>query len=267
MTQITRRGAVTTTTDINCDMSEGFGAWVFGDDVDATMMPLVSSINVAAGFHAGDPSTIDRTVRLAREHGVGIGVHPGFRDLVGFGRRHIDASPQELVNDCVYQLGAVREFIALHGIALQHFKLHGALYMHAARDAAFAELLIDTLQRIDPELPVLAMSGSVIEAVARERDQPVVREFYADRHYGPDGQIVFTRDVGAPSPDDVAAKVLRACREGTVVAVDGTVVTVPFESICIHSDTRGAVDLMTSARAALDGAAITVRSFAAQPHA
>ncbi len=256
---------MTTTIDINCDMSEGFGAWMFGDDVDATMMPLVSSINVAAGFHAGDPSTIDRTVRLAREHGVGIGVHPGFRDLVGFGRRHIDASPRELVNDCVYQLGAVREFIALHGIALQHFKLHGALYMHAARDAAFAELLVDTLQRIDPELPVLVMSGSVIESVARDRSQPVIREFYADRHYGPDGQIVFTRDVGALSPDDVAAKVLRACHEGTVVAVDGTVVTVPFESICIHSDTRGAVDLMTSARKSLDGAGIAVRSFVSHP--
>lgn len=256
---------MTTTIDINCDMSEGFGAWTFGDDVDPRMMPLVSSINVAAGFHAGDPRTIARTVRLARDHGVGIGVHPGFRDLVGFGRRHIDAPPAELVDDCIYQLGAVREFVTLHGLALQHFKLHGALYMHAARDAAFAELLIDALHRIDPELPVLVMSGSVIEQVARARNHPVIREFYADRHYGADGQIVFTRDVGALSPEQVAAKVVRACAEGTVTTVDGDVVTVPFESICIHSDTRGAVGLMTSAREALDGAGVAVQSFASQP--
>ncbi|GAA1072381.1 5-oxoprolinase subunit PxpA [Tsukamurella spumae] len=253
---------MTTTIDINCDMSEGFGAWSFGDDVDAQMMPLVSSINVAAGFHAGDPRIIARTVALAREHGVGVGVHPGFRDLAGFGRRHIDARPEELVDDCVYQLGAVREFVALNGLRLQHFKLHGALYMHASRDAAFAESLIGTLHRIDPELPVLVMAGSVIEGVARERAHPVIREFYADRHYGPDGQIVFTRDVGALSPDEVAAKVIRACRDGVVTAVDGTTVRVPFESICIHSDTRGAIDLMTSTRSALDGAGITVRSFA-----
>lgn len=248
--------------DVNCDMSEGFGTWMFGDDIDTQMMPLVSSINVAAGFHAGDPNVIERNVRLAKEYGVGVGVHPGFRDLVGFGRRHIDATPAELVNDCLYQLGAVREFTRLHGLEMQHFKLHGALYMHAARDEAFSSGLVEALQVVDPELPVLVMGGSVIDQVARGLGQPVVREFYADRHYGDTGQIVFTRDVGSLDPDQTAAKVLQACQQGTVETVQGTTVTVEFESVCIHSDTRGAYELMSRSREQLDAAAIEVRSFA-----
>lgn len=249
--------------DVNCDMSEGFGPWMFGDDTDATMMRFVSSINVAAGFHAGDPSTIARTVRLAKEHGVGIGVHPGFRDLVGFGRRHIAATPAELVDDSLYQLGAVREFARLNGVRLQHFKLHGALYMHAARDAEFATALIDGLQAVDAELPILVMDGTVIHHAAQDRGQPVVREFYADRDYGSDGMIVFTRNVGTLDPDRVAAKVLQACHHGTVDTIDGSTVEVEFESVCIHSDTRGAVELMGRTRQALDEAGVEVASFAA----
>lgn len=248
--------------DVNCDMSEGFGSWMFGDDVDAAMMPLVSSINVGAGFHAGDPNTIDRTVGMAKEHDVGIGVHPGFRDLVGFGRRHIDASAAELVNDCLYQLGAVREFVRRHGVPLQHFKLHGALYMHAARDEEFATALVDALQIVDPDLPVLVMDGSVVAAVAQAAGQPLVREFYADRHYGDDGHIVFTRNVGALDPDATAAKVIQACQQGTVETVQGVTVPIEFDSICIHSDTRGAEDLMRRSRGALDEAGVAVRSFA-----
>lgn len=248
--------------DVNCDMSEGFGAWMFGDDVDAQLLPLVSSINVGAGFHAGDPNTIARTVRLAKEHDVGVGVHPGFRDLVGFGRRHINASASELVNDSLYQLGAVREFVRLNGIRLQHFKLHGALYMHAAKDEEFATALVEALQVVDADLPILVMSGSVIEAVAIERNQPVIREFFADRHYGDDGQIVFTRSVGRLDPEATAAKVLQACRTGTVDTVDGSTVPIEFESICIHSDTPGAYELMRCSRRSLDEAGVEVRSFA-----
>lgn len=249
--------------DINCDMSEGFGTWMFGDDIDAQMMPMVSSVNVAAGFHAGDPNTMARTVSLAKEHGVGVGVHPGFRDLVGFGRRHINAGADELVNDSLYQLGALREFTRYHGIGLQHFKLHGALYMHAAKDEEFASRLINALQIVDPELPVLVMGGSVLDEVARDSGQPVVREFYADRHYGGNGQIVFTRNVGALDADTVAGKVLQACREGTVRTVDGGTVPIDFESVCIHSDTRGAYELMRGTRDGLDAVGIAVRSFTA----
>lgn len=249
--------------DVNCDMGEGFGAWAFGDDIDAQMFPLVSSINVAAGFHAGDPNIIERSVRRAKEYGIGIGVHPGFRDLVGFGRRHIDSTCAELVNDCLYQLGAVREFVAFHGLPLQHFKLHGALYMHASRDVEFATGLVEALRVVGPELPVLVMAGSVIEQVAVDLGQPVVREFYADRHYSDDGQIVFTRDVGRLDPDETAARVVKACQTGTVTTVEGNSVTIDFETICIHSDTRGAYDLLRRTRASLGEAGIDVCSFAA----
>jgi UPF0271 protein len=134
--------------------------------------------------------------------------------------------------------------------------------MHAARDEEFATALIDALQVVDPELPVLVMDGSVIAEVAAKRDQPVVREFYADRHYGDHGQIVFTRNVGALDPDQVAAKVLQACQEGTVDTVDGTTIPIEFDSICLHSDTRGAYDLMRRTRDRLDEAGIEVRTFA-----
>lgn len=251
-----------TRVDVNCDMSEGFGTWSFGEDLDATMMTLVSSANVAAGFHAGDPSTIARTMQAAREHGVGVGVHPGFRDLVGFGRRHIDATVDELVADVFYQMGAVRELASLQGLDLQHLKLHGALYMFAARDEAFASALIENLRRVAPDLPVLVMDGTALHQAALAAGQPVVREFYADRHYGNNGQIVFTRNVGALEPETVAAKVLQACQQGTVETVEGTTIPIAFESICLHSDTRGAVELMQRLRSALEDAGIEIVSFA-----
>ncbi|WP_018156978.1 5-oxoprolinase subunit PxpA [Demetria terragena] len=250
-----------TAVDLNCDMSEGFGTWRIDGDIDGLLMPMVSSINVAGGFHAGDPATIALNVRRAREHGVGVGAHPGFRDLVGFGRRHIDAAPDELVADVIYQLGAVREFTRLMDVPLQHLKLHGALYMHAARDEDFATALVEALQRVDPSLPVLVMGGTVIDVIARKLGQPVIRELYGDRHYGADGTIVFTRDVGRLSPKDVAAKVLQACRQGTVTTVDGDEVPLEFDSICLHSDTPGALDLVTATRTALDDSGITVQSF------
>ncbi|TDR31848.1 5-oxoprolinase subunit PxpA [Hydromonas duriensis] len=248
--------------DINCDMGEGLGMWRIGDDIDLEIMPLVSSINLAAGFHAGDPNIIHHTIIQAKQHGLGVGVHPGFRDLLGFGRRHIRASAQELVNDTIYQLGAVREFVNLHGLTLQHFKLHGALYMHAAVDEAFAELLVDTLHRIDDRLPILVMAGSVIERMARAKGHPVIREFYADRDYDDSGSIVFTRRVGSLSSKNVADKVMQACLEGTVNTVQGNTISIEFESICIHSDTEGALALMQDTRKQLDQAGISVQSFA-----
>lgn len=250
-----------TTIDINCDMGEGFGNWTIFDDIDTRMMPLVSSINLAAGFHAGDPTIIRRRIQMAREHGVGIGVHPGFRDLVGFGRRHIDATTGELVNDVIYQLGAVREFARLDGVQLQHLKLHGALAMHAVRDENFSTELIAALQATDPALPILVMPGSALHHAADQAAQPSVREFYADRHYQDDGQIVFTRDVGVLDADDVANKVLRACDEGVVETVTGNLIPVEFETVCIHSDTRGAHELMTRARDAIESTGVKIRSF------
>lgn len=238
--------------DLNSDMGEGFGPWTIGDGVDDAIMPLISSANIATGFHAGDPNIMNRTVLMAREHGVGIGAHPGFRDLVGFGRRDLRESAEALVNDIVYQLGALREFARLHGLRLQHVKPHGALYMAAARDEALSRLLVEKLRVLDSTLALYCMGNSVTCQVARELAHPVVREFYADRDYDNSGSIVFTRYTPALDPQQVAAKVLRACTEGLVRTIDGRDIAIDFDSVCIHSDTPGALALVRATREILD---------------
>ncbi|WP_416311025.1 5-oxoprolinase subunit PxpA [Pseudomonas sp. W03] len=248
------------TVDLNSDMGEGFGPWTIGDGVDEAIMPLISSANIATGFHAGDPNIMRRTVELALEHGVGIGAHPGFRDLVGFGRRHINAPATELINDMLYQLGALREFARLHGAKLQHIKPHGALYMHLARDEQAAREFVETLQRIDPELLLFCMPNSATWRAAQALGQPTVREFYADRDYDNSGSIVFIRRVKALDPWEVAAKVLRACQEGRVRTVEGDDIEIAFDSVCIHSDTPGALALVQATRAALLDAGIAIKA-------
>ncbi|MDH4560798.1 5-oxoprolinase subunit PxpA [Pseudomonas sp. BN411] len=249
-----------TEVDLNSDMGEGFGPWTIGDGVDAQIMPLISSANIATGFHAGDPNIMLRTIEMAQQHGVGIGAHPGFRDLVGFGRRHINAPAQELVNDMLYQLGALREFARLQGVPMQHIKPHGALYMHLARDEEAARLFVSTLRRLDPELLLFCMDGSATCRVAEELGQPVVREFYADREYDASGSIVFIRRVTAWDPDQVADKVLRACQEGVVRTVDGQDIPIRFDSVCIHSDTPGALALVQRTRSRLEASGIAIRA-------
>ena len=244
--------------DFNSDMGEGFGPWTIGDGVDNELMGFISSANIATGFHAGDPSTMRRTVEQAKRLGVAIGAHPGFRDLVGFGRRHINAPAQELVDDMLYQLGALRELARVQGVALQHIKPHGALYMHLARDEEAARLLVQNLQLIEPTLLLYCMPNSVIWRVAKELGQPVVREFYADREYDLTGSIVFTRHVRALDPATVAARVLRACQTGLVRTVEGEDLPIAFDSICLHSDTPGALELVEATREALDRAGIVV---------
>ncbi|MFV0282229.1 MAG: 5-oxoprolinase subunit PxpA [Castellaniella sp.] len=237
--------------DLNSDLGEGFGPWTIGDGVDDQLMPLISSANIATGFHAGDPSIMRKTIAMAKQHGVGIGAHPGFRDLVGFGRRHIHARTEELVNDVVYQLGALREFARLAGMSLQHVKPHGALYMHVSRDEELSRALVSALQQVDPTLHLYCMAGSVVHRVALEMGQPVVREFYADRDYDMSGSIVFTRRVEALDPQAIASKVVRACTEGLVQTVEGQDVAIEFDSVCIHSDTPGALELVRATRSAL----------------
>ena len=249
---------MTITIDLNSDMGEGFGAWSIGDGVDSDIMPLISSANIAAGFHAGDPSTMVETLLLASRHGVGVGVHPGFRDLVGFGRRLIAASADELVNDALYQLGALRELACLEGLKIHHFKLHGALFMHAARDEEFAEKLTSALATVAPVLPVYCLAGSAIDSAAESVGLPRVHEFYADRDYNDEGSIVFVRKVQRLDPVKVAQKVLRACQDKEVEAVSGRLTAVKFDSVCIHSDTPGALSLVKAVRAALDNAGIRV---------
>lgn len=201
---------------------------------------------------------MQHTLRLASQYGVGVGVHPGFDDLVGFGRRAIAAPAVELVNDAIYQLGALRELARLEGIKMHHFKLHGALFMHAAKDADFAEQLCSALAKVAPELPIYCLAGSAFDKAAKAFGLPRVNEFYADRDYNDEGSIVFVRKVQRLDPEKVAQKVLRACEQGTVESVSGKIVPVTFQSVCIHSDTPGALALVKAVRNTLDKAGIKV---------
>ncbi len=244
--------------DLNCDLGEAFGRWRIGDARDAVLMGLISSANIATGFHAGDPNLMDETVRLAVEHGVGIGAHPGYRDLQGFGRRKIGGTAKELVNDMVYQVGALREFARRYGAALQHVKPHGALYMEMAVDAELSQIFIEYMRKAAPNSFVFCMAGSATHAAAIAAGHPAIREFYADRDYDDNGSIVFVRDAGQLDPDAIARKVIRACKDGTVRTVTGNDIHIDFESICIHSDTPGSEVIVTRTREALVGAGIRI---------
>jgi len=237
--------------DINCDMGEAFGRWRIGDAPDEELMSLISSANIATGFHAGDPNLMDETVRLAAAHGVGVGAHPGYNDLQGFGRRKINGTSREIINDLVYQVGALREFARRHGVPVQHVKPHGALYMELAASADLSQIFIQYMRTVAPNMFVFCMDGSATCLAAQEAGQPIVREFYADRDYGDTGWIVFTRDVGRPDPKAIARKVVRACTEGLVRTVNGTDIPIAFDSICFHSDTLGALDIVRHMREAL----------------
>jgi UPF0271 protein len=237
--------------DLNCDLGEGFGHWTMAEAPDDALLDLISSANVATGFHAGDPNLMDRVVRLAVERGVALGAHPGYRDLQGFGRRVIQAKPDELVNDILYQVGALREFTRRHGARLQHVKPHGALYMEIARDENLSRLLVEALLKSSPESFLFCMGVSKTYAAARQAGLPVVREFYADRDYDNSGSIVFARRMRPLDPAEVADKCVRACLDGRVQTVDGDDIEIAFDSICFHSDTPGALGIGTAVRAAL----------------
>jgi 5-oxoprolinase (ATP-hydrolysing) subunit A len=228
--------------DISCDMGESFGPWKMGFDEE--MMQYISSANVAGGFHAGDPTTMRKTVALAKVHGVAVGVHPGYRDLLGFGRREIDVPPDEIHDEVIYQLGALREFARYYDMEVQHVKPHGALYMVAAREEEISRAIIEAIQRVDPSLLLFCMQASVTYELAQKMDQPVVAEFYADRAYNDEGQIVFTRSVAEElDPEEVGDRVVRAVTEGKVRTEGGNDIGVGSDSVCVHGDTPGAVRL------------------------
>jgi UPF0271 protein len=228
--------------DISCDMGESFGPWKMGFDEE--MMQYISSANIAGGFHAGDPTTMRKTVALAKDHGVAVGVHPGYGDLVGFGRREMDVPPDEIHDEIIYQLGALREFARYYDMEVQHVKPHGALYMVAARDEELSRAIIEAIQRVDPGLLLFCMQASVTYQLAQKMDQPVVAEFYADREYNDDAQIVFTRSVAEElDPEEVGDRVVRAVTEKKVKTESGKDIDVASDSVCVHGDTPGAVRL------------------------
>jgi 5-oxoprolinase (ATP-hydrolysing) subunit A len=247
--------------DLNADLGESFGTWVLGDD--AAMLDVVTSANVACGFHAGDASTIRRTVAMAAERGVVVGAQVGYRDLAGFGRRRIDMDAADLTADVLYQLGALEAMCRVAGTRVAYVKPHGALYTTAAVDEVQARAVVDAVAAYDPSLPLLGQPGSVLLRVATSAGLPVVAEAFADRGYAADGRLVPRSHPQALllEPAQVAARVLGIVTEGTVLAVDGSLVALPARSVCTHGDTPGAVEIARAVRARLEAAGVTITSF------
>jgi UPF0271 protein len=248
--------------DLNADLGEGFGVWRLGDD-DA-LLGLVTSANVACGFHAGDPSTMRRVCASAVDRGVVIGAQVSYRDLAGFGRRFIDVDPAELADDVLYQLAALDGVARASGGRVSYVKPHGALYNAAVTHEHQARAVVDAVAAFDPTLPILGLAGSALLGAAAAAGLRPVREGFADRGYTPDGALVPRAAPGAlvHEPDEVVTRAVRMVAEGVVVAVDGTEVPVAVESLCVHGDTPGAVDLARRVRAALAAAGLRVAPFA-----
>ncbi|WP_204056098.1 LamB/YcsF family protein [Microbispora corallina] len=253
--------------DLNADLGEGFGIWRLGDD--EALLDLVTSANVACGFHAGDPLIIRRTCAAAVDRGVAVGAQVSYRDLAGFGRREMEVDPEELCSDVLYQIAAVDGVARSMGGRVAYVKPHGALYNRICRDPAQAEAVVAAVAdyRV-PEgggpLPVLTLPVSAVREVAAQYGVPVVGECFADRAYTPSGGLVPRREPGAVlhDPETVAARAVLMAREGVVTAADGSRVRVDARSVCVHGDTPGAVRIAAAVRKALIDAGVSVEPFA-----
>ncbi|MFR9777927.1 LamB/YcsF family protein [Micromonospora sp. MS34] len=248
--------------DLNADLGEGFGIWRLGDD--EALLALITSANVACGFHGGDPSTMHRVCAAAGARGVAVGAQVGYRDLAGFGRRHIAYDFAELRDETIYQIGALDGFCRLFRSRVRYVKPHGALYHAAACDEAQAAALVAAVSSYDHELPLLCPPGSVLAQLAVGAGLRVVAEGFADRNYLPNGQLVPRTAANAlvSDPEEVATRAVRMATERTVVAVDGSVVPCQVESICLHGDTPGAVRSAELVRAVLIDAGVPLTPFA-----
>lgn len=244
--------------DLNCDVGESFGLYELGDD--AGVMAGVTSANVACGFHAGDPVGMRRTVRLALRHGVAIGAHPGFPDLVGFGRREMAVSPDDVEALVIYQTGALAAIVEAEGGQLRHVKPHGALYNMAARDRTLANAVARAVRAAPRPLILVGLSGSCLLAAGREAGLAVASEVFADRAYDPSGQLLdrSNPDAVLVDPDLVTARVIAMIRHGRVPTVGGDEITVRADTVCIHGDTPGAATLVAALRLGLERADIEV---------
>lgn len=248
--------------DLNCDMGESFGIYRIGAD-DEKLLALVTSANVACGFHAGDPRIIDRTVKLAAKHGVAVGAHPGHHDLRGFGRRPVEASADEVEADVIYQVGAVAAFARAHGVRLRHVKPHGALYNQAVNDETLARALAAGVARVSGELIFVGLATSEAMRTAAEAENlRYAGEAFADRVYNPDGTLQSRRIEGSviTDPERAAAQAVTIAAERRVVAHDGTTVAIEAETLCLHGDNPAALENARIVREALEKNGVEVRS-------
>ena len=251
------------TIDLNCDMGESFGTYVLGYDEMAT--PFVTSVNVACGFHASDPDHMAKTVSLAKKHGIAVGAHPGFPDLVGFGRRTMALTPDEIKNAVIYQIGALDGFCRAAGIKMQHVKAHGALYNMAEKDLSIATAIAAAIQAVNPSLYMLCLANSQMVTAAKQLGVPFVEEAFADRAYTEEGTLVSRKIAGSVIHDvsEVVTRVVRMVKDHSVISITGKEVPIQAQTICVHGDTPGAVDMVQALRRALENENIAVKAFGA----
>jgi 5-oxoprolinase (ATP-hydrolysing) subunit A len=247
--------------DLNCDMGESFGAWNMG--MDGEVIRHVTSANIACGYHAGDARIMYETVKLAKSHGVGVGAHPGYPDLVGFGRRNMDCTPEEVRDYVAYQIGALKAFCALHGVALQHVKPHGSLYNMSVGNEPFIRAIVQAIAGVDRSVIYLALGGAqapLVAKIAKDAGVKVAFEAFPDRAYTPEGKLAPRSLPGAVIKDPKAAaeRALRMAKEGKIITTDGSVLTMQIDTICVHGDNPSAVELVRQIRAAIEAESIQV---------
>jgi UPF0271 protein len=253
--------------DLNCDMGESFGAWRLGRD--AEVIAFITSANIACGFHAGDPLVMDRTVAMAAARGVGVGAHPGYPDLRGFGRRNMDCTPEEVAADIIYQIGAIQAFCATRKVGLQHVKPHGALYNMAVGNEPLFRAIARAVAAVNPALRLVTLAGNHAPMMARigsEEGVRVVFEAFPDRAYTPEGKLVSRRLPGAVITDAALAtqRAVRMATEGRIVATDGTILEMAIDTLCVHGDTPTALALVEQIRAGLEGAGVALMPMGAE---
>lgn len=247
--------------DLNSDLGESFGRWELGDD--EAVLGLVTSANIACGFHAGDPAGLLRTCEQAAARGVVVGAQVAYRDLAGFGRRFIDVEPAELTAEVVYQIGALQGMCTAAGTVVRYVKPHGALYNAVVHHESQAAAVVEAVRRYDPTLALLGLPGSVLLELAADAGLRTVTEAFADRGYTPEGTLVARSQPGAllHDPREVAERIVRLVTEGKVTAVDGTDIEMAADSVCVHGDTPGAVAIATAVREALASAGVELAPF------
>ena len=248
--------------DLNSDLGESLGAWSMGDD--ATMLEIVTSANVACGFHAGDAAGILSTLKQAAAKGVSVGAHVAYPDLAGFGRRNMDVASADLRADVIYQIGALQALAKVAGTTVRYVKPHGALYNTIAHDERQATDVIEAIRAVDASLALVVLAGSPLAGWAKAAGLTVIAEAFADRAYTPQGTLVSRREPGAVLHDSqlVAERMLRLVREGVVQAIDGSTTPVQADSICVHGDSPGAVAMARAVRETLTQAGIVLKPFA-----
>ncbi len=228
--------------DLNCDMGESYGHWTMGQD--EAVMPYITSANIAAGYHAGDPHVMRETVALADQHDVSVGVHPGFGDKVGFGRRMLDATPEEVRNDVIYQLGALRAIAAERGVPFQHVKPHGAMYQLMSESREHARAVMEAILSVDDDLVFLAAGPRIYETAQEFDELRAVLEGYVDIDYRADRSLIVEKEKEPKDPDMVADRFERLALDGEIDARSGETIEVPARSVCIHGDGPNAVELL-----------------------